>query len=410
MSEKLLIEKEHELYGGSSADIWVNCHGWASLVRDMPEDPPTVHSLRGTALHTGVLEVKTKIEIEHRISGAELKFDYSKIEHWPEEGPELAEEFWSIVWEKVLEQFITGKTIHIEKKLMLFPDLECGGTADFIVLYYSDKGKLVAVLGDCKFGKVRVEPDKEQLKFYLCALNKLVREKGKQIDEFRSFVYQPMHHEVFTEHKFTKNEIEKAEAKYEKAIIESKKPNPKFKVGDHCLWCKAQGKCAAYKKQLDKEMELMVIRNQEHPAFAPIETLSDESIAKIALFGEKISKYIKNVKKEVVMRFLNGKPVQGLKVVEGSSKRVIKDELHIAAEMEKLGINPYKKAPLKGIGALELDLVEKGRTKKEAQKIVDSFTEKPAGKPKITTSDDPKPDYKFTTAVNLLEEYDDSEY
>jgi len=206
----LTIEKEHHLYGGSNCDIWSNCFGATSLMVGLPEEPPTTHSLRGTALHTGVLEVKTKKEIDHRISGGELAFDYSKIEHWPEEGPDLAEEFWQLIWKNVLEQFVTGKTIFIEKKLMLFPELDAGGTADSVVLYYNDKGKLVAVVGDCKFGRVRVEPDKEQLKFYLTALNKLVKAKGKQIEEFRSFVYQPMHTEVYTEHKFTKSEIEKA--------------------------------------------------------------------------------------------------------------------------------------------------------------------------------------------------------
>lgn len=404
-------EKDHNLYGGSSADIWPNCYGWASLVKDLPPDPPTEHTLRGTALHTGVLEIKTKTEIDYRLTGIELKFDYSGIENWPAEGPELADEYWNYIWTEVLEQFVTGKTIYIEKKLMLFPELDSGGTGDFIVLYYSDKGKLIAHVNDCKFGKVRVTPDKEQLKFYLVALNKLIREKGKQIDEFHSSVYQPNHTEQkFTTHKFTKNEIERAEAKYEKAIIESKKDNPKFKVGEWCTYCKAQGRCTTYKKHLDKEMELMVIRNREEVSLTPIETLSDESLMKIALFGEKVTKYIKNVKKEVMMRFLNGKPVAGLKIIEGRSNRIFKDEAHVIAEMQKLGVNPFKEPEIKGLGAMEKELISIGNKKADAAKIVDSFTEKPQGKPKITTIDDPKPDYLFTTAVSLLEDYDDSEY
>jgi len=403
-------EKQHHLYGGSSSYIWSNCYGWASLVKGIPEEPAGVQAERGTALHAGVLEVKAQGEIDHLVKGTDKNFDYSNIPNWPSEGPELADEFWTLVWEKVLEQFVTGKTIYIEKKLMLFPDLDAGGTADFIVLYYNDKGKLVAVLGDCKFGKVRVEPDEEQLKFYLAALNKIVREKGKQIDEFRSFVYQPSHHEPFTEHKFTKSEIEKAEARYEKAIVESKKDNPKFKVGEHCMYCKAQGRCVAYKKHLEKEMEMMLVRNNEAVQFAPIETLSDETIVKIVSFGDKITKYINNVKKEVMLRFMHGGKVEGLKVVEGRSKRVITKPEHAAAELTKLGANPWKDPELKGLKALEVELVSKGIPKKDAVKIVDSFTEIPPGKPKITTADDPNKDYQFTTASSLLEEYDDSEY
>lgn len=404
-----MTEKEHHLYGGSSAYSWVNCHGWASLITQMPPDSPSKDAARGTALHTGTLDIKSRAEIDYLTSGKERVLDYTAIPNFPEEGPRLAEEFWDIVWKEVLEQFITGKTIYIEKKLMLFPDLDSGGTADFIVLYYNDKGKLVAFLGDCKFGKVRVEPDEEQLKFYLTALNRIVREKGKQIDEFRSFVYQPMHSEPFTQHKFTKSEIERAEAKYEKAIIESKKDKPKFKVGDWCTYCKAQGRCTAYNEHLNKEMDLMVIRNRDSVSFAPVETLSDETKAKIVLFSDKITKYMKAVKKDVLLSFMNGKPVAGLKVVEGRSNRVYKDELHIAEEMSKLGINPYNAPTVKGLGAMEEELVSIGHKRVDAKKIVSSFCIKPEGKPKITTIDDPKPDFKFQGIESLFEEYDDSE-
>lgn len=405
-----MSEKLHHIFGGSSAYIWANCAGWYSLIKDMPVELAGPQADRGTALHTGVLEVKTKLEIEHRVSGAELKFDYSDIPNWPPEGPELAEEFWEIIWKEVLEQFITGKTIHIEKKLMLFTELDCGGTGDLVVLYYNDKGKLVCWVIDCKFGKVRVEPDEEQLKFYSACVNKLVREKGKQIDEFRTGVYQPTHHEAFTQDKFTRSEIERAEAKYEKAIIESKKEKPKFKVGDWCFYCKAQGRCVAYKDKLSKDMEVTVIRNKEEVSFHPVETLSDETLAKITLFGEKLTKYIKNVKKEVMLRFLNGKPVEGLKIVEGRSNRIFSDEALVIQEMKNLGIDPYKEPSLKGLGEMESSLINIGHKKAEAKKIVDSYTTKPPGKPKITTADDPKPDYNFTTAVSMLEDMDDSEY
>ena len=409
-------DKEHHLYGGSSADQWTNCYGWASLIKNMPYEPAGKAADRGTALHKGVLEVKAAGEIKHLLDGSERSFDYSNIPDWPEEGPELAEDFWEKVWERVLEQFITGKTIYIEKKLMLFSELDCGGTGDFIVLYYNDKGKLVAVLGDCKFGKVRVEPDKEQLKFYLVALNKLVREKGKQIDEFKSFVYQPTHVEPFTEHTFTRSEIERAEAKYEKAIIESKKDKPKFKVGSWCEWCKVQGRCETYNKHLDKEMELMLIRNREEVSLIPAEALSDEMVSKIVLFGDKLTKYIANVKKEAFLRFMHRSPEENaelrkhVKIVEGRSNRVIKDESHVISEFTKIGANAFKEPELKGLGALESELISIGYKKAEAKKYVDSFTEKPPGKPKITTVDDPKPDYQFTTAVSMLEEYDDSDY
>ncbi len=119
-------EKAHHTCGGSNAKQWGNCHGYLSLASTMPDEPSGPAAIRGTALHTGVLEVKTYEEIECLREGHAPTLDYSLISDWPEEGPQLAEEFWQHVWKEVLEEFITGKTIYIEKKLMLFPDLDFG--------------------------------------------------------------------------------------------------------------------------------------------------------------------------------------------------------------------------------------------------------------------------------------------
>lgn len=401
-----MSEKAHEIHGGSSVYQWSNCQGWASLVTQMPDEPSGVAALRGTALHTGVLEIKTHQEIQNRLSGSPVTLDYSDIDNWPEEGPQLAEEFWNTVWKEVLEEFVTGKTIYIEKKLMLFPDMSCGGTADFIVLYYNDKGKLVAWLGDCKFGRIRVSPDSEQLKFYLVALNKLVKEQGKEIEEFWSFVYQPEHEDPFTKHKFTKSDIEKAEAKYLKAILESKKEKPKFKVGDWCRWCKAQARCKTYGDNLDKEMELSVIRTENKIEFAPVETMPDEILAKIYLFQSKVKEYFSKIDKEIVYRFMAGNPVPGLKIVEGKSNRKWEDESKVVLTLESHSLEPYQPAKLKGLGEVEKELKIKGKKPAEAKAIIDALCIKPEGKPKITTADDPRQPFSFKNAADLLDGLD----
>ncbi len=138
-----MTTKEHEIFGGSSVKYWLNCFGWASRIQNLPEDLPGEAALRGTALHTGVLELKLRQELDNKLYGTVVNPDYSTIPNWPEEGEELAEEFWKYFWTEILEEFVTGKTIYIEKKLMLFSDLGSGGTADVIVIWYNDKGKLV---------------------------------------------------------------------------------------------------------------------------------------------------------------------------------------------------------------------------------------------------------------------------
>ena len=136
----------------------------------------------------------------------------------------------SFFGKKFLRSLLLGRQFTSKKKLMLFEDLDAGGTADFIALWYNDKGKLTAALGDCKFGRVKINPDDEQLKFYLAALNKLVRNKGKEIEEFISFVYQPESYGKFHKHTFTKSEILRQSRNMKKRFSNPEK-KPKFKVG-----------------------------------------------------------------------------------------------------------------------------------------------------------------------------------
>jgi hypothetical protein len=409
MSENV-TDKEHHLYGGSSAKYWSNCFGWASIVKDIPQEPAGEAALRGTALHTGVLEVKVRGEIQKLTDGTPVLPDYSIIPNWPEEGEALAEEFWTLLFEKELEGFITGKQIYIERKLMLSQELDAGGTADIVILYHNDKGKLVAVVGDCKFGRISVDAGDEQLKFYLTTLNKLAREKGKQIDVFKSFIYQPETFPNWKEHTFTKSEIEKAEAKYNKAIAESKKEKPKFKVGDWCEWCKARGRCDAYTKHLDKEMELTVIRNQDLNTvqFINVAETPTDTLVKIHRNKAKIKNLFTAVDKELIIRLANGEKNDEIKIVEGVTKRKFKDTEEVVDTMKAHGVNPFKAAPIMGIGDMTKALMlAKDIPKKEADLIINPLTVKPEGRPKITSIDDPAPAFSFSDPAKLLEGLDD---
>lgn len=405
-----MSEKEHHLFGGSPARYWSNCYGWASIVQGLPQEPAGPAAERGTALHKGILEQRVQGELNKLLHGTPVVTDYASIPNWPDEGELLADEFWELLFEKALEGFVTGKQIYIERKLMFSVDLDCGGTGDIVILYYNDKGKLVAVVGDCKFGRIPVNADEEQLKFYLTALNKIAREKGKQIDVFKSFIYQPETFPNWKEATFTKSEIERAEAKYDKAIAESKKEKPKFKVGDWCEWCKARGRCDAYTRHLDREMELTVIRNKDLNTveFINVAETPSEILANIHKFKNKIKNLFTAVDKELILRIANGEKIEGIKIVEGVTKRKFKDEDEVVSVIESHGVYPYKAAPLKGIGDMTKELMAvKGIKKAEADKIINPLTIKPEGHPKITTSDDNAPDFIFTDPAKLLEGLDE---
>lgn len=396
MSE--VVEKEHHTFGGSSAKYWSSCYGWAAEMAHLPPDVAGQPALVGTALHTGILERKVRAEIKHLKNGAPVNVKYDDIPDWPAHGSEMADEFWNYFFKEVLEEIVTGKTIYIESKVMFDKDLDAGGTTDAAVLYRNDKNQVVLDLGDIKTGRIRVEPDEEQLLFYSAGVNRAAQARGISIEVFKTFVYQPTHNVPFTRAKFTKKQVESADKKYVKAIFESKKDKPKYKVGDYCTYCRAQATCKAYNKHISKEMDLAVIQTKGFPA---VETLSDDQLVGLWKISEPAEKYFSAVKRHILDRFALDKPVPGVKVVSGVSKRKWADEDVAITVLRGAGVEPTVPKII-GIIEAEKQLKLAGKVKKDVDAIMYTLTEKPQGKPLVVSEDD-KREAIDIKPVNLLE-------
>jgi hypothetical protein len=410
MSELIIVpdEKEHHLYGGSSAKYWNNCYGWASLYVTLPPSQAGAKADRGTALHKGILEMKVKRELEILQTGSsDTVIDYDSIPNWPIEGADIAERFWKELFTFVLEEFITGKAYYIEKKLMLFPDKDAGGTADFIVLYHNDKAELVGCIVDYKGGAIRVEPDDEQFRMYLSALYLRCKEKGIEIDKFRAVVAQDSHEEFFTDHWYTRKQILRAIKGYEKAVFESTKEKPKYKMGEWCTYCKCKAVCPKYVKSQQENLAMAMNDNK-----LPVpEQMPDEWVVKLWLASKQIKDLISANNKYVIERFANKQPLPGLKVVAGNQgDRKWKDE-DTAAKLlkEKYEVeSQVVEVKMLGFPAVEKELKMKGLKPKEIGVLLAPFFTRAEPKAKVTTIDDPKPEFVFKDGASLLRDSDDS--
>lgn len=399
----VLLEKAHHIYGGSTAKFWSNCPAWAAEMARLPPQIAGPAALRGTALHTGA-EKYFQIWINHLLHGAPLNFeDYSKgIEGFPDDGHEIIEAYWKAVWKNVLEEILTGKQIYLERKLMLSEELDAGGTADVAVLHRDDKNLLWCTIGDLKTGFHRIDPDEEQLSFYLAAANERARSKGVPIDKFKAFVYQPTHSEPYSEHIFTKKKIESATKKYFKAIEESKKDKPKYKVGDHCKFCRAQATCKAYNAHINNQMDLEVVKRKELP---PVESLPDETLVSLWKHGEEIETYISAVRKHIIQRFSEGRPLEGLKIIAGVAKRRWASDEIAKEVLITHGIDPTVEKVI-GITEAERKLKASGKSQLDINNIMYTITCKPPAPPKITDLSDKRPAIDVVP-VNLLDDLSD---
>ena len=399
-----ISEKLHHTFGSSTAKHWVNCYGWASITSMLPQQEAGEAADTGTALHAGTLERYVKAKLHELETGEVLEVKYYDIPNWPKDGHLFAEHFWMTIWTRVLEQLLTGKRICIESKLMLFPDQDSGGTGDIVVYYHNDKAQVVCVVGDIKSGRVRVEPSGEQNKFLLAGAYLRAKEKGIEIDVFKSFIYQPSHSEVYTEHTFTKNQILTAIKKYQKAITESRKDNPKFKVGDHCEWCKAQGVCKAYHTHMKKDAAVVLSGS----GFPIVETLAEEELVKINALSEDVTSYFKKVKEAIVSKFMHGTAgdylKQNLKLVQGLGHRAWIDESKAIDTLETFGIRATE-TQIIGVPEAESRLKassEVGMKPKDIYNVISSLTLRPKAAIRLVDINHKEPAMAIQPAGSLL--------
>ena len=144
--------------------------------------------------------------------------------------------------------------------------------------------------------------------------------------------------------------------------------------------------------------------NPAELTFPEPEKISDKVLSNIILHADALDTFIKACKRHVLGRCLNGNPVPGVKVVEGSTKRKIdgERETEIGEFFKAHGIDPFTKK-LKGITALGNELKAKGLSKN----LVDSFCTKGQPPAILVPDSDPRPAVK--QALDYLGDLEDAE-
>jgi hypothetical protein len=345
----------------------MNCTGSVALIESLPVEPSSSYALLGTYAHE-VAEAKLKTFLNHKITGEPLSTltpTNSAFDDYDLEKVDMATDLYvKAVWEEVLKSSITGKAYGFEDKFTLNEKLAMWGYLDFWCIYISDKTKRTGVVVDYKNGYTPVSVDKNaQLAFYACALRKFVRDGEKDLDEVRCVIFQPnkAFGKAYSECKYTSKQLDAWEKKFStaahKILIEQK---AKLKAGAWCEFCRAQAVCTAYSKQMEKSTSLKIIDVESLELPIP-ETLSDEQLSRLVKYSSELEDYLKAVKNYALQRFQGGKPITGLKMVMGSTKRCWRDnEEEIGEALVSMGItNPWNKKLL-GIVAAE-KLIGKGR-------------------------------------------------
>lgn len=398
-------ERPHAEISSSTVGCALKCAGSVVLRRSLPHLPPSEAMLSGTKTHD-IAEKALENYIQHKITGSPPWTILEELEGDPEREARVVD-YVSAVFNKALQGSITGKAYGIEEKLTVSETFKMFGYADFWAAYKDDRARLAGLVVDLKDGQVKVDVKKtEQLPFLALGLMRDLEKTGVKLDYVRAAIYQARGREgeEYQETKYTRKQLESFESKVLKLCEQIYlKKKITYKAGKWCGYCRCKEICPTYAGSLQNKTSLMLLEPSEIKFPAP-ELIPDEVLAKIILNWSEIESFGKAVKKHAFMRHINGKPIAGLKAVEGNSKRRIdkSKEAEIIAFFGERNITSWE-PKLKGIGKLSAELKKIG----EDKNLVDQFCTKGPPPIMLVSDTDPRPAAK--NSIDYLIEDEDEE-
>jgi hypothetical protein len=364
----------HALLSPSSASRWLACTPSARLETKF-KDKTSSYAEEGTTAHALAEAI---IKYEH---GLIKKREYNKLrkeveatEWYNEEMEECCQAYADHITEIMPE----GATLIVEERLDMTNYVKGGfGTADAIILH---DGTLY--FRDLKYGKgVPVYAENNpQLKLYaLGALNDF----GYIFDVKRVNVgiFQPRLDNISVYEYSVEELTEWAETELKPKADLAYAGKGEYVAGSHCMFCKAKATCRAF-----SEYNLSIAQEQfDDPAL-----LTDEEVVEILEKKPIFEKWIKAVAEYALEEAIAGKKWPGMKVVEGRSNRIYRDEDLVIAKLQEDGWGEkiYTEPKLLGITALN-----KLIGKEKFSTLVEPLLDKPEGKPTLVPESDKRPEF-----------------
>lgn len=371
---------EHAKISPSAAHRWITCAPSIKLEESFPEQE-SEYAAEGTLAHKiGELYLKMKLDLKnlaaHLSEVVELKSD--KL--YKPEMKRYMESYRDYVLEQYAEALKESKEakIFIERKLNLEHIIPGGfGTGDIVIVW---PGNLRFI--DLKYGKgvkVDAEQNPQQMLYACGALNEFGTKF--KIEKIKITIYQPRLEHIDT---WTTTSTHLMAWAYDTAIPAAKRAFEgvgQFVAGHHCKFCRAQGAC---RKLAEYNME---IASEE---FGDPNLLTPEEIANIILKRPIFTSWIDAVNDYAISKMRKGGfTLPGLKVVEGVSRRIYKDETELAKTLIEYAMveedEIYEKK-LIGFGKMEILLGAANFNLFAAGQII-----KPTGAPTLVPLTDKRP-------------------
>ena len=277
---------------------------------------------------------------------------------------------------------IKNPIVYIETKIDLSSYIPDGfGTADFMAI---GDGKLILI--DFKYGKGVEVSAQENTQLMIYAVGALdMFDFIYDIQDVEMHIYQPRIDNIDTFTMSVKDLKSFGEIVRERSR-EAYNGEGECIAGNHCVegFCRARGHCRAF-----TEYNLQL----EEYGFADKNLLTSKDLADIIKRAETLESWVKSVKDYALTFVLGGGKIDGLKLVKGRSRRVIKDENEAIEVLKSQGFEDCTTTKIKGITELE-----KMVGKKNFSAILGDLVTVKEGSPTLAPIDDKRAEYVVNSA------------
>lgn len=314
------MPEKHVQYGGSNADIWSSCPGYAQLAVQVPKRPVGTAAIEGTAQHK-VMELLLEDPDKHpkdflgsTVLGVEIRQDHV-------DALQIALD----AYVEIVESFPENATLLSEQFVGLTGagDEEVGGTMDAGAVHEHR-----AAIIDFKFGQIEVKADKKQNAFYAICARKSLPEFAR-VREVDSYIIQPAFDPAIDKVTYSSQLLDQMEQSFYAAIKISKTPNPDFLEGEWCTWCHAKLACPAKTQRLKTLV-------------APNHILDLADVAKNLEILRSWDKWREEAEERIQHELEHGTEVPGWKLVAKRAVRQWKDEAATTLRFRALRIPESK--------------------------------------------------------------------
>lgn len=383
--------RQHALLSASSAHRWLACTPSARL-EQQEEGECTVYAEEGTEAHE-----LAEIMLNHIYYGTPWrKYDEfrKRSKYWTKEFEEYVEDYVRYIKNITdeLEQNNKKYHIYIELRVNFSNFVPQGfGTADCLIVTEKDLHVL-----DLKFGQGVPVTAKGNPQMRLYALGTL--NLFPNTENIKMTICQPRLDN------FDTDTISKADllnwALYEvkpKADAAVRGEGTLVAGEKQCKFCKLRGKCKAradFQLKTAQEEFAAIEIVDERPQIAKY--MTPEQMADILEIAPLFIDWFKDVQKYAYEQALKGMHIEGFKLVEGKSNRIISDPDGLYSALQNMGYKDddiFEPRKMKGISKIEA-LV--GR--KLFNEVLSDYVIKPQGAPTLVPLSDKRPE------INTIEQ------